>query len=69
LDFCHGQGVKNKPAQSAIGWNLTEWFSVTGTGLAAVNGKMLNKLSCLILHHATSVDTGHGYYALDAGRE
>jgi hypothetical protein len=69
LGYCHGHGVINKPAQSVLGWKLTVWFSITGTGLMAENGKRLNRLSHLTKRHATMVDTGHGSFALDAGSE
>ena len=35
----------------------------------AGNGKMLNRLSHLVERHVTTVDTGHGSFALDAGSE
>jgi hypothetical protein len=59
----------NKPALSVTGLKLNAWFSITDTGLVAVNGKRLNMLSLLTVQLATMVETGHGFCALDARGE
>jgi hypothetical protein len=69
LVLCHGHGEIIKPSQSDSGQQLTGWFLITGTVPVAANGKMLNRLFCLIVHRATMVDNGHGFFVLDAGRE
>jgi hypothetical protein len=67
--FVMVKGGMRQPDSSATEWNLIGWFWVIDAGLLVVSGKMLTRLFHLTAHHAITVDTGHGFFALDAGGE